>query len=108
MDLILLFVAPGVILLGAELFTNGIEWFGHRLDLAEGAVGSVLAGIATALPETPHSGDRHLGRSVRTALLTSAEIGGGSDPKVFMLATPAMFRQGAILLFARVDGDRPM
>ena len=38
--------------LGAELFTNGIEWFGRKLDLAEGAVGSVLAAVGTALPET--------------------------------------------------------
>ncbi|MCU0506086.1 MAG: sodium:calcium antiporter, partial [Chloroflexi bacterium] len=41
-----------LILAGAELFTNGIEWFGHRLNLAEGAVGSVLAAVGTALPET--------------------------------------------------------
>ena len=46
MDVVLLFVALAVILLGAELFTNGIEWFGHRLNLAEGAVGSVLAAVA--------------------------------------------------------------
>ena len=43
MDLLILVVAFLVILLGAELFTNGIEWFGHKLGLAEGAVGSVLA-----------------------------------------------------------------
>ncbi len=41
-----------IILVAAELFTNAIEWFGHRLGLAEGAVGSVLAAIGTALPET--------------------------------------------------------
>lgn len=41
-----------VILAGAELFTNGIEWFGRKLQLAEGAVGSVLAAVGTALPET--------------------------------------------------------
>ena len=40
-----------VILIGAELFTNGIEWAGHRLKLAEGAVGSLLAAVGTALPE---------------------------------------------------------
>ena len=48
----LLVVSLGVILLGAELFTNGIEWFGRRLKLAEGAVGSVLAAVGTAMPET--------------------------------------------------------
>jgi cation:H+ antiporter len=51
-DTVLLLVAFIVILLGAELFTNGIEWFGHKLELAEGAVGSVLAAVGTALPET--------------------------------------------------------
>ena len=45
-------VAFLIILLGAELFTNGIEWSGHKLGLAEGAVGSVLAAVGTALPET--------------------------------------------------------
>ena len=52
MDLLVLAVAFVVILLGAELFTNGIEWFGRKLELAEGAVGSVLAAVGTALPET--------------------------------------------------------
>jgi cation:H+ antiporter len=47
-----LLVALVVILVAAELFTNGIEWFGHKLNLAEGAVGSVLAAVGTALPET--------------------------------------------------------
>jgi len=41
-----------IILFAAELFTNAVEWFGHRLGLAEGAVGSVLAAVGTALPET--------------------------------------------------------
>ncbi|HEX5142007.1 MAG TPA: sodium:calcium antiporter [Dehalococcoidia bacterium] len=41
-----------IILVAAELFTNAIEWFGHRMGLAEGAIGSVLAAVGTALPET--------------------------------------------------------
>lgn len=48
MDMVILAVAFVVILVGAELFTNGIEWFGRHLDLAEGAVGSVLAAVGTA------------------------------------------------------------
>jgi cation:H+ antiporter len=52
MNILELLVALVVILVGAELFTNGIEWFGHKLNLAEGAVGSVLAAVGTALPET--------------------------------------------------------
>ena len=51
-QLIELLGALAVILLAAELFTNGIEWFGHSLNLAEGVVGSVLAAVGTALPET--------------------------------------------------------
>jgi cation:H+ antiporter len=52
MSVFLLIVAFGVILSGCELFVNGIEWFGRKLNLGEGAVGSVLAAVGTALPET--------------------------------------------------------
>src|SRR4029450_2487030 len=52
MDILILVAAFVIILIGAELFTNGIEWFGRKLELAEGAVGSVLAAVGTALPET--------------------------------------------------------
>jgi len=41
-----------IILSGSELFTNGIEWVGERLQIAEAAVGSLLAAVGTALPET--------------------------------------------------------
>lgn len=41
-----------IILIGAELFTNGIEWLGVRMKLSEGAVGSVLSAVGTALPES--------------------------------------------------------
>ncbi len=45
-------LAMAVILVGAELFTNAVEWVGRRLGLGEGSVGSVLAAVGTALPET--------------------------------------------------------
>jgi cation:H+ antiporter len=48
----LLLTSLMVILAGAELFTNGIEWIGEGFGLSEGAVGSVLAAVGTALPET--------------------------------------------------------
>lgn len=48
----LLLLALVVILTGAELFTNALEHVGERLNLSEGLVGSVLAAVATALPET--------------------------------------------------------
>jgi cation:H+ antiporter len=102
MDVLLLFVAFVVILAGAELFTNGIEWFGHKLELAEGAVGSVLAAVGTALPET---------MIPIIAILfsggTSNEVGIGAILGApFMLATLAMFVTGvAVLLVARRGRD---
>lgn len=41
-----------MILFGAELFTNAVEWLGRKWHLGQGAVGSVLAALGTALPET--------------------------------------------------------
>ncbi|MBI4389541.1 MAG: sodium:calcium antiporter, partial [Nitrospinae bacterium] len=49
---ILLIASFVLILLAAELFTNGVEWLGDKLNLTQGAVGSILAAIGTALPET--------------------------------------------------------
>ena len=52
MDVVFLLSSFAVILAGALLFTNAIEWAGHRLGLGEGATGSVLAAVGTAMPET--------------------------------------------------------
>jgi len=49
---IILALSFAIILVGSELFTNGVEWAGHRLHIAEAAVGSLLAAVGTALPET--------------------------------------------------------
>jgi cation:H+ antiporter len=91
MDIVVLIVSFAIILIGAELFTNGIEWFGRKLELAEGAVGSVLAAVATALPETMipivaivfASGEHSEGIGIGAIL--------GAP---FMLATLAMFVTG--------------
>jgi len=48
----ILIVSFAVILAGSELFTNSVEWTGHHLSLSEAAVGSLLAAVGTALPET--------------------------------------------------------
>ena len=95
MDLVILLASFLIILAGAELFTNGIEWFGHKLGLAEGAVGSVLAAVGTALPETMipiiailFAGQEH-----------SNEIGVGAILGApFMLATLAMFVTGVAVM----------
>jgi cation:H+ antiporter len=99
-DLLVLAGAFVIILLGAELFTNGIEWFGRKLKLAEGAVGSVLAAVGTALPETMIpiiailSGG---GSSASHGVGVGAILGAP-----FMLSTLAMFVTGvAVLAVAR-------
>ncbi len=104
MDLLLLLGSLAIILVAAELFTNGIEWFGRRLNLAEGAVGSVLAAVATALPETlipviAIAGPLIYGGSVEA----SRAVGVGAILGApFMLSTLAMFVTGvAILIFTR-------
>ena len=94
MDLLVLFIALVIILAGAELFTNGIEWFGRSMNLAEGAVGSVLAAVGTALPET-------LIPIIAIVFATGAgsdEIGVGAILGApFMLSTLAMFVTGAAI-----------
>ena len=45
-------ISLALILAAAVLFTNGVEWLGKRFNLSEGGVGSVLAAVGTALPET--------------------------------------------------------
>jgi cation:H+ antiporter len=103
MEFLVLVVAFVVILIGAELFTNGIEWFGRKLELAEGAVGSVLAAVGTALPET---------MIPIIAILfatgeSSNEVGVGAILGApFMLATLAMFVTGvAVIVVARRRGS---
>jgi cation:H+ antiporter len=49
---VLLVAGMLLIVLSADYFTNGVEWLGYRLDLADGVVGSLLAALGTALPET--------------------------------------------------------
>jgi cation:H+ antiporter len=49
---VLLLASFAVILAGALLFTNAVEWAGRRLAMGQGAVGSLLAAVGTAMPET--------------------------------------------------------
>ena len=52
LDIALIVGAFVLILFGAEVFTNGVEWLGIKLNMSEGATGSILAAIGTATPET--------------------------------------------------------
>jgi cation:H+ antiporter len=98
-DWIELLAALAVILLGAQLFTNGVEWIGEAFGLSEGAVGSVLAAIGTALPETLLP----LIAILSGGSISGDEIGVGAILGApFMLSTLAMFVLGVSLVsFAR-------
>src|SRR5207247_5682980 len=101
MDWLGLVVSLGVILGGAELFTNGVEWVGEALGLSEGVIGSVLAAIGTALPETvlPLIAVL-LGKSAGKEIGVGAILGAP-----LMLTTLAMFVLGAsVLVFSRFGG----
>jgi len=41
-----------LILMAAELFTNGVEALGEKFSLKQAVVGSILAAVGTAMPET--------------------------------------------------------
>jgi cation:H+ antiporter len=45
-------IALGLVVIVASLFTDSVEILGARLEMAQEAVGNVLAAVGTALPET--------------------------------------------------------
>ena len=99
MDILIFLLSFVVILASCELFTNGVELLGKRFCLSEGAVGSVLAAIGTALPETliPLIAIFMLSGEAGKEIGTGAILGAP-----FMLATLALFVCGAsVLVFAR-------
>ena len=92
-------VSFAVVLAGALLFTNAVEWVGHKLELGEGAVGSILAAVGTAMPET------------LIAIVALLSVNEGSEDVAigaivgapFLLATLAM---GLVGLFAYLYRDK--
>lgn len=103
LDIGLLILGLGIILVSAELFTNGIEWLGRRMRLSDGAVGSILAAVGTALPET-------LVPIIAIgfgASESTKEIGVGAILGApFMLGTLAFFVTGVTALILAVLGKR--
>jgi cation:H+ antiporter len=105
LSVVLLFASLAAILVAAELFTNGIEWLGHKLKLGEGAVGSILAAVGTALPETMIAVVAVIAAigAPAAAAHVSEEIGIGAILGApMMLSTLAMLVTGlAVIIFAR-------
>jgi cation:H+ antiporter len=99
MEYLLLLISFAIVLAGALLFTNAVEWLGHVMGLGEGAVGSILAAVGTATPET----------LIAVIAIISAEEGsedvaiGAIVGAPFLLGTLAM---GLVGLFAYLYRER--
>jgi cation:H+ antiporter len=99
MEVLLLLFSFAVVLSGALLFTNAVEWIGHRLEVGVGAVGSILAAVGTAMPET------------LIAVVALLDVSEGSEDVAigaivgapFLLGTLAM---GLVGLFAYLYRDK--
>ncbi len=102
-DIFLLLFNLLLILLSAEVFTNGIEVFGKKLSLSQAVVGSILAAVGTALPETIlplvaiflHKGEA--GHSIGIGAILGAP---------FMLATLAFLLIGLTVIVAYLSKRR--
>jgi cation:H+ antiporter len=95
--LLILLLTMAAMIAAAELFTNAVEWLGHRLRLGDGAVGSVLAAVGTALPETLVPIVALAGGGEGAHAVTVGAILGAP----FMLATIALFLSGAAAIVFR-------
>ncbi|HEX7392384.1 MAG TPA: sodium:calcium antiporter [Thermoplasmata archaeon] len=98
-----LIASLAIILISCEVFTNGVEWLGLRLGLAETATGSVLAAVGTAMPETIipliaiFLGTAEQGEEIGEGAILGAP---------FMLGTLAMFIGGVTIMYAYRKGRR--
>jgi cation:H+ antiporter len=96
-------VSLGLILLSCYVFVNAVEQAGDKLNLHQGVIGSILAAVGTALPETIIP--------IMAILITntpsSHEIGIGAIAGApFMLGTLAFFVTGAAVLAYSALGRR--
>ena len=86
------------------IFTNAVEHLGEKLNLSEGAVGSILAAVGTALPETIVPLVAIVGAYITGANMANAhEIGIGAILGApFLLGTLAFFVTGlAVYVFTK-------
>ena len=92
------------------VFTNAVEHLGKAYKLNEGAVGSILAAVGTALPETIVPLVAIIGAYVAgTDVDAGKEIGIGAILGApFLLSTLAMFVTGAaVIVFSKMKKRQP-
>lgn len=106
LDILLLLGSLFIILFGCHLFTQGVEWIGRKFNLGEGAVGSVLAGVGTAMPETLIPIVAFISAKGSN---TASEIGIGAILGApLLLATLAFFLTGlSVIIFSRKGRRKP-
>lgn len=93
-------LAFAMIVVGAFAFTNAVEWAGARMGLGHGAVGSVLAAVATALPESTIPVIAIIAGEETGQIAVGAIIGAP-----FLLATLGMVVVGGTAILARSRRD---
>ncbi len=99
-DILLLALSLALILGASVLFTNAVEMLGERLGMHQGATGSILAAVGTALPETVIPIIAILW--FRDAAAQNVAVGAIAGAP-FMLGTLAFFVTGAaVFIFARL------
>jgi cation:H+ antiporter len=104
-DIIMLLASLGIILVSCAVFVNAVECLGKALNLHQGIIGSILAAIGTALPETIIP----IIAIVFTKGDHGAEVGIGAIAGApFMLSTLAFFITGAAVAVYTLLGKRTM
>jgi cation:H+ antiporter len=104
--ILLLGVSLVVVLVASIIFTNAVEVLGHRMKLHQGAVGSLLAAVGTAMPETiiPVIAIVEFWGTEQANKIALGAIAGAP----FMLATLAFFVTGlAVLVFTALRRRGP-
>ncbi|HET7324383.1 MAG TPA: sodium:calcium antiporter [Halococcus sp.] len=92
---VLLIGAFILLLVGAGIFTNGVEWLGQQLGFGDSATGSILAAVGTAMPETMIPVIAILSAFLSKSQSDAHGIGVGAILGApFLLATIAMFLIG--------------
>ena len=102
-EILFLFGGLFLIFLSSEGFTNGVEAFGKRFSLSQAVVGSLLAAVGTALPETilPVVAIFFYGGKSAEDIGIGAILGAP-----FMLSTLAFFLVGLTVLAAYLKKKR--
>jgi len=104
-DIVLLAISLVVILVSCYIFVNAVECLGDACNLHQGIVGSILAAVGTALPETIIP----IIAIIFTAGTAGHQIGIGAIAGApFMLATLGFFVTGSAVVVYTMLGKRTL